>query len=84
MFQIKFTPRGKKDLERLSREIQRFIRDKLLFYASSKNPLLFAKPLVNLPPATHRFRIRKYRVSFFIKEKTIYVERIRHRREAYR
>lgn len=84
MFQIKFTPQGKKDLKKLPPEIQRFILNKLTFYAFSENPLQLAKPLVNLPPATHRFRVRKYRISFYIFHKTIFVERVQLRADAYR
>jgi mRNA-degrading endonuclease RelE of RelBE toxin-antitoxin system len=84
MFDILFTPRGERDLKRLPREIQRRIKTKLLDYAACNNPLVFAKPLVNLPPASHRFRIGKYRVSFFIKGNAIFVERVELRSEAYR
>ena len=84
MFEILFTPRGEDDLKKLDAHISRIIMAKLSDYASRDNPLVFAKPLVNLPPASHRFRIGKYRVSFFIKQKTVFVERIELRGEAYR
>ncbi len=84
MFNILFTPRGERDLKKLNPHIQRRIKDKLLDYAKRDNPLTFAKPLVNLPPASHRFRIGKYRISFFIKHRTIFVERVELRGEAYR
>lgn len=83
MYTIKFTRRGEKDFKELPENIQKRTTQKLLFYASSENPLVFAKPLVNLPPSTHRFRIGKYRVSFFIKGKTIFVERVEIRGRAY-
>ena len=84
MHQIKFTPRGERDFRKLPRFIQKFIKNKLLFYATQDNPLNFARPLTNLPPSTHRFRIRKYRASFFIKEKIIFMEEISVRGKAYR
>jgi mRNA-degrading endonuclease RelE of RelBE toxin-antitoxin system len=84
VFEILFTRQGRKDLERLSSPIRNRIENKLLAYASHANPLIFAKPLVNLPPATHRFRIGKYRISFFVHGNTIYVERIEIRGKAYR
>lgn len=84
MHAIKFTRRGERELKRLPQNIRKRIASKLLYYASSKNPLLFAKPLVNLPPSTHRYRIGKYRVSFFVKEKTIFIERVEVRGQAYR
>lgn len=84
MFKILFTPRGERDLKKLDPHIRGIIMRKLLDYASRKNPLDFAKPLINLPPASHRFRIGKYRVAFFIKEDSIFVERVEVRGGAYR
>lgn len=84
MYTIKFTHQGERELKRLPQNIRKRIASKLLYYASSKNPILFAKSLVNLPPSTHRYRIGKYRVSFFIREKTICVERVELRGQAYR
>jgi mRNA-degrading endonuclease RelE of RelBE toxin-antitoxin system len=43
-----------------------------------------AKPLIDLPPSTHRFRIGMYRVSFYLEGDTIFVERIEPRGQAYR
>lgn len=83
MFDVKFTPNGEKDLNKLPRDIQRRIVKKLQFFSSQENPLAFSKPLVNLPPATHRFRVGNYRIAFFIDSKTIYIDRIGHRREVY-
>ncbi len=83
MFDIKFTPRGKKDFEKLPRDIQRRIIGKLQFFSSQPDPRMFSKALVNFPPATHRFRVGDYRVAFYLLSKTIIVDRIRHRREVY-
>lgn len=83
MFNVKFTPKGVKDLEKLPRDIQRRVIKKLQFFVTQKDPLLFSKPLVNLPPATHRFRVGDYRVAFYIEKSIIYVDRIGHRSEVY-
>jgi mRNA interferase RelE/StbE len=83
MFEIKFTPHAQKELEKLSKDIQKRIIKKLTFFASQKDPLAFAKPLVSLPPMTHRFRVGDYRIAFYIVNQTIYIERIRHRRDVY-
>ena len=83
MFDVQFTPAGQKDLKKLSKEIRRRMLKKIDFFASQSNPTLFARPLVNLPPATHRFRVGDYRIAFFMATKTIYIDRIRHRREVY-
>lgn len=83
MFEIEFTPSGQKDLEKLSRDLQKRIIVKLKFFAQQENPVSFSKPLVKLPPATHRFRVGDYRIAFFIQGKIIYINRVRHRRDVY-
>jgi mRNA interferase RelE/StbE len=83
MFDIQFTPRGKKDFEKLPRDIQKRIADKIHFFVSQKDPLTFSKSLIDLPPATHRFRVGDYRIAFYVSAQTIVVDRIRHRREVY-
>ncbi len=84
MFTIEFTPKGEQDFSKLILPIQRRINQKLISNASLPNPLARAKPLINLPPATHRFRVGKYRISFYIEKNTIFVERIELRGQAYR
>lgn len=81
---IVFTPRGERELKALPSHIQRRIHRKLKENAGVPNPLIRARPLVNLPPATHRFRIGKYRVSFHIAGQTLFVERVELRGQAYR
>lgn len=83
MFSLFFTPHGQNDLEKLPRDLQKRILKKIEFFALQENPILFAKPLGNLPPTTHRFRVGDYRVAFYVLEKTIYIEKVRHRREVY-
>lgn len=84
MRDIQFTPRGERELTSLSRDIQLRIQKKLRENALLSNPLIRARPLVDLPPATHRFRIGKYRVSFYIERETIFIERVELRGQAYR
>ena len=84
MYTIQFTHRGEKDFRKLPFAIQKRISEKLSYYASLKDPRVLAKHLVNLPPATHRYRVGKYRVSFFVDDHTIFVERIELRGQAYR
>lgn len=84
MYAIQFTPRGERDFKSLSQEIQRRIDKKLKDNAALENPLSRAEPLIDLPPSTHRFRIGKYRASFYIEGNTIFIERIDIRDRAYR
>lgn len=83
MFNVKFTPQGQKDLEKLTKDIQARVIKKIKFFASQQDLSTFSKPLINLPPATHRFRVGDYRVAFYVEQDTIYVERARHRKEVY-
>lgn len=83
MSDVKFTLKGKKDLEKLPKEIQLRIIRKIKFFASQNDPLIFSQPLTNLPPTTHRFRVGPIRVAFYISKDTIYIDRIRHRKEVY-
>lgn len=84
MYAIQFTPRGERDFKSLSKEFQKRIYKKLKDNAALNNPLIRAEPLINLPPSTHRFRIGKHRVSFYIAGKTIFIERIEIRERVYR
>lgn len=83
MFNVVLTRNGEKDLKKLPQEIQKRIIKKLEFFSSQEDPLAFSKPLVNIPPATHRFRVGDHRIAFYVEGETIYIERIRHRREVY-
>ena len=84
MFDIHFSPRGKHELEKLPRNIQERIVKKLHENTSIADPLCRAKPLINLPPATHRFRVGKYRISFYIEGTNMFIERVELRGGAYR
>ena len=84
MFEIQFSPRSQKEFKKFPFLIQQRIQKKLISNAKLSNPLIRAKPLINLSPATHRFRVGKHRISFHIKRKTIFIERIEIRGRAYR
>ena len=83
MFTVQLTPRAEKDLGRLPPNIQKHIRKKLESNAGLPDPLVRAKPLVDLPPNTHRFRIGKYRASFYLENNMIVVDCIEIRGSAY-
>ena len=83
MHALVFSPHAEKNLESLPKHIQERIDKKLKENAALENPLVRSEPLVNLPPNTHRFRVGDYRVSFYIKSRTIYVDRIDVRGSAY-
>ena len=81
---FQFTPAGERDFKSLSRQLQDRIIEKIGLCIFSRNPLHFAKPLVNLPPATHRFRVGKYRICFYIKSTIIVIDGVDTREDAYR
>jgi len=83
MFDIKFTPQGQKDLKNLPKDIQRRVIKKIKYFSGQPNPIVFSKPLVNIPPSTHRFRVGKYRIAFYVSSRTICIDRIRHRKGVY-
>ena len=83
MFNIKFTPRGAKEFKKISPDWQVRLSKKLKYFANQPEPIKFSKPLTNLLPSTHRFRVGNYRIAFYVEGETIYVDRVRHRREVY-
>jgi len=79
-----FTPGGEREFKKLPLQIQKRIVDKTELWISSGEPLAFAKPLVNLPPATHRFRVGKYRICFYLQGSVIVIDGVDTREDAYR
>ena len=84
MKRIAFTPSGERDFKRLPHQLQRRVMAKLALYLSTEDPLAFAKPLVNLPPATHRFRVGKYRICFYLEQAMVIVDAVDARDDVYR
>lgn len=83
MFNVVFSTKGNKNLKKLPKDIQKRILAKIIYYSQQEDPVAFAKPLINLPPLTHRFRVGDYRIAFYVKEDTIVIERIEHRKDIY-
>jgi len=81
---IQFTPGGAREFGKLEKQIQKRVLNKVYFYLRSGNPLAFAKPLVNLPPATHRFRVGKYRLTFCLQGNRLVIDGVDTREDAYR
>ena len=81
---FELTDQAKRELEKIDPEIQRRVRKKLAHFFSAKNPMVFAKPLTDLPPATHRFRVWKLRAKFFRSGDIFYITSIEFRDKVYR
>lgn len=71
------------DSDRLDPQIALRVLDKLEWFANSPNPLFFAKPLKDMSPATHRFRVGNYRILVAVKEDELWVLAVKHRKEVY-
>ena len=84
MTRIAFSPAGERDFRKLPLDIHRRIIEKITLHLSAERPLAFAKPLINLPPATHRFRVGKYRVCFYLETSSLVIDAVDTREDVYR
>jgi len=82
--QFTFAESAKGDVGKLPKKIQRGIREKLLYWQSSTNPLDHAKSLTQHTEATHRFRFSAYRILVKQVGSELRILRIRHRKDVYR
>ncbi len=82
MYKVVFTQRALKDLENIDRVMQNRIATKLKEYA--KEPLKYARKLIDPKIGTFRFRIGSYRVVFDLDDENIVILRIGHRRDIYK
>ncbi|KKS36711.1 MAG: hypothetical protein A3G49_04560 [Candidatus Sungbacteria bacterium RIFCSPLOWO2_12_FULL_41_11] len=82
--EIFYTYKAAEQLEKLPVTVQKRIIDKMRFYASQENPLKFAEHLKDYREGEYRFRIGDYRLTFDIKENTIYILKIAKRDKVYK
>lgn len=84
-YQFVFKPTALRDLQKLPQTLQKRIGQKLNFFRSQPNPLVFAMPLVGGGKVgQYRFRVGDWRVICDAKGQTITILMIEHRREVYR
>jgi len=81
--EIRYAQRAIRDLEEFPRNVQKRIAAKMRFYAEQKEPLKFAKRLVNPDEGEFRFRVGDHRVFFDVVRNTIVVLKISRRDQAY-
>ena len=85
MYQIKFKASADKRFSKLPKEVQIRIIQKLEFFLSQPDPLIFAEILTNPRIGTYRFRVGDYRVVFDLEDNEIIViVDIDHRKDIYR
>ena len=80
-----YSKTASRDLNTLNPRLALRILNKLEWFLSTPNPLNFAKPLIGMLPATHRFRIGNYRAIIEAKPEKgeIWILSIKHRKEIY-
>ena len=81
-YELVYTNRAMKDIQKLEPEIKKRIGKSLLRYEES--PLNYCEKLIDPKLGTYRFRIGDYRVIFDIEGKDIVVLRVGHRRDIYK
>lgn len=77
-----YTQTAARQLAKLPKSIQSRIAEKMRFYASQTNPLVFAETLTDFK--AFRFRIGDYRIIFEVKDDTIFVLLIKKRDKVYK
>ena len=81
-FKVVVTSPAQKDIKKLDQVVKKRIFKKILVF--SKNPHYYSKKLSHSKLGDYRWRTGKYRIVFSLKGKTIFIFRIRHRKEIYR
>ncbi len=81
--EIFYTLKAQSDLENFSKDTQKRIAHKMRFYASQKDPIKFAKKLIDSREGEFRFRVGDWRIFFDVKGNKIFILSIKHRSKAY-
>jgi len=81
-YKIVFTKRAVRDISKLEPEIKEKLGDALRRYG--KDPLNYARKMIDPSLGSYRFRIGDYRVIFDIVGDEIVVLRVGHHKEIYR
>lgn len=84
MYRYEFSLEGRKQLHKLSPEIQKVVINKLDYFIASEKPIAYAKRLHHYPSGSYRFRVGDYRIIFDVKEQILVILAIGHRREIYK
>lgn len=82
MVSFEFTKEFRDAFLELSPDVQECIKDKLEFFASCENPLLFAKRLKGMR-GVYRFRIGDYRAVFRVERTTFVFLIVKNRKNVY-
>ncbi len=80
---IFYSHRAAKEFAALPRHEQKRVAVKMRFYIRQSDPLAFAERLTDYREGQFRFRIGKYRVTFDVRDNTIFVLKVGRRDEIY-
>jgi len=80
-YRLLYTKRAVKDINKLDIVVKKRVGKKLSQYA--RDPMTYARKLVNASIGTYRWRIGDYRVVFDVDREKIVVLRVGHRSEIY-
>jgi len=81
-YNLVYTQRAVKDIQKLDSQVKERIGKTLLKY--KKNPKKYSKKMVNFSHGTYRFRIGDFRVIFDLEDDDIIILRVGHRKEIYK
>lgn len=82
MKKIEIKEKAIKDLKRIDKKFQNQIKEKIEELSKFPN-INGLKKLTNFEPA-YRYRVGNYRILFDVIDNTIFIVRIKHRRESYK
>lgn len=83
-YQLRYKQPAAKEIQKLPKQVQKRLKLKLEWLISQTNPLQFSEPLTKPADAQYRFRVGTYRVLFDVKDHTIVILHVQHRRDVYR
>lgn len=84
MFDYQFTKTSLKRFQKLPKDIQIRIIEKLDYFCSREDPLSFAEILTRSNLGSYRFRIGDYRVAFDVEGENFVIHGVDHRKDIYR
>ncbi len=83
-YQLSFSSEAVKDIQKLDTVIKKRLKKKFTEITEKDDIKKIAKQLVNFDAGQYRLRIGDYRIIFDLTGTTIFVLRVRHRREVYK
>lgn len=79
-----FKARALKQLQKLPKDVQSRIVDKMDFFCYQDDPLRYAEPLVRSELGQYRFRVGDYRIIADLESDGLIILLVGHRRDIYR